>query len=102
MRRIPKRSRDGQKMRSPRANKSPRLRRGTVCSKRRCSMAAKIASTTSFGGYLRPDHATGSSCFCQISVSNGPATISPTWMFEPARSFQRPSVKLLIAALVAA
>ena len=49
-----------------------------------------------------PSYQTGSSSLSQISVSIGPGFTSATWMFEPARSFHRPSLKAFMAALEAA
>src|SRR5215471_20047923 len=65
-------------------------------------MASKIAAVTISGGYLGPWYATGSSSLSQISVSIGPGLIRATWMFEPLRSFHRPSLKLFRAAFDAA
>ena len=49
-----------------------------------------------------PSYQTGSSSLSQISVSIGPGFTIATWMFEPARSFHRPSLKAFMAALEAA
>src|SRR6266446_4826032 len=65
-------------------------------------MASKMAAVTVSGGYFGPWYAGGSSSLSQISVSIGPGLIRATWIFEPARSFHNPSVKLFIAAFDAA
>src|SRR5437879_6688114 len=65
-------------------------------------IASKIASVTISGGYFLPSYQTGSSSLNQISVSIGPGFTIATWMFEPARSFHRPSLKAFMAALEAA
>src|SRR2546425_1286573 len=61
-----------------------------------------MASLTISGGYFLPSYQTGSSSLSQISVSIGPGFTSATWVFEPARSFHRPSLKAFMAALEAA
>src|SRR5207247_10432640 len=61
-----------------------------------------MASVTISGGYFLPWYAFGSSSLSQISVSIGPGFTIATWMFEPARSFHRPSLKAFMAALEAA
>ena len=54
------------------------------------------------GRVLPPAEAVRRSPLPQISVSIGPGWTSATWMPEPRRSFQRPSVKPFIAHFAAA
>src|SRR5256712_3696068 len=54
------------------------------------------------GGYFLRSYQAGWSSLSRISVSIGPGFTSATWMFEPARSFHRPSLKAFMAVLQAA